>query len=852
MSRGGQARHHDPQVRAEPLPIVQWARTLPRRPLLICSLAVVAGVAFAHLQQPGVAATAAVAAGGSAMAIAAVLRVPRFALIPLAFAFLGLGGLTHQIRMIVPRDDVSHVVAAPKLCIEGTILRPPAERGWYCRVRVQVSRVRVAEGAPWQRASGRVEARIPCDPPLQVGDVVVLRQVGLSWPSEAQSEGDFDYRAWLARQGVRVVAHAGAVEAVGSDSRPQIRLLRLGVHLRRHVVTSIEEAMPGVDGALYSRLLVGMVYGLDASPLPEEVVEQFRRAGTVHLLVVSGAQISMIALAIVALTGRGLRGVRWWQALLAASAVLVLVAIVGMEASVGRALAMFVLVMAAALLGRDYDVHTSIAVAAAVILLIDPLAILSLSYQLTFAATVGVMLLLPWEPLVRLDGLEVDVPLPQVRSVAWGTFGAWLLTTPLLAHSVSGFAVMGNLANLMNIPLSALVLGIGFLALPLSLLPLAEPLLVLLCLVARILLTVVMHVNDLAGALPFAFAEGVKLSAWGCLLWFVLVAALLVSGLREQALRRLDRAVLRLHPSWPVVACFVVVALLAASFLASGAAPRQFELTLLPVGAGQCAVIRTPAGVTMVADCGGVDNTDASGRELARTTIVPWLAARNIRGIDLISISHWDADHYNALPHLLQSMDIGAMLLPPTLPDARPPGPLDACRPERCASAAAGGVLRLGTGVSAEVLAPTLPLLRGSRDDANNNSVVMMLRHGGTSMLLTGDLDVRGMQRLLQRSRASGQSLRAQVLVLPHHGRRLTAMGPLLDAVAPRWALVSCDRSADDYLTEEAYAELESRGIELLRTDRDGRITVLSDGRQVIVSSSRGSRAVGNWLAALR
>ncbi len=376
----------------------EWLRDLPRRPLLLCCVALTAGMMLAHAAPPRTLIFAALALAGAGATAILALVAPRVVLAPTLVCVLGVGGLLFQRSTVVGPLDLSRIAGTEHRTILATVIAPPEEDGWNRRVRVQVEGVG-AGGRATARATGRAEVRIPRKAQLSVGDRVLLTEASVALPPAPEEPSAFDYRAWLARQGVRSLVRARGVEVVGRDASPRVRLTRFGTGLRERVVGSIEAAMPGADRALYSRLLVGMVYGLEVAPLPEEIVEQFRRAGTVHLLVVSGAQISMLAIAIIGLTGGSFRRMRWWQAALTALGVLVLVAIVGMEASVGRAVAMFALVLLAALTARDYDVYTALGVAAALILVLDPQALLSLSFQLTFAATLGVVAFIPRDVL---------------------------------------------------------------------------------------------------------------------------------------------------------------------------------------------------------------------------------------------------------------------------------------------------------------------------------------------------------------------------------------------------------------------------------------------------------------------
>jgi len=195
---------------------------------------------------------------------------------------------------------------------------------------------------------------------------------------------------------------------------------------------------------------------------------------------------------------------------------------------------------------------------------------------------------------------------------------------------------------------------------------------------------------------------------------------------------------------------------------------------------------------------------------------------------------------------------VGMLVLPPTLAEARPPAWLERVAAERAVSAQAGGGMWLDGGVRVEVLAPRRPWLAGTRDDANENSVVLRVSYGSAHVLLPGDLDAEGVARLMHDARAAGRSLRAQVLVLPHHGRQVLRTADLLDVAAPAWAIASCDWQADRYLDEDALARIAQCGARLLRTDEDGAITVTTDGSTVRLRTSRGELATASALAAAR
>ncbi len=823
--------------------------TLRRRPLLVCTLLFLLGILIADAGRLGYALPGFVCIAAVGIALLTTRRAPSLSSAGVAAAFLFLGMFLHSAHIALPPDDISRLAGEENCTITGTVASAPEVR-WERQVfRLRVKAVMAKDAASAREVSGLAVTRAPGEPQVDLGDVIQLAEATVGLPKTSSRPGTFDYRRWLRRQGVTAEVRSKGVTVTGRETGGSLRLARLGAHLREAVAQGIQHGMgeSESESKLYTQLLMGMVYGLEATPLPGWVVNEFRRAGTVHLLVVSGAQVTMLVAALLWLTGAGLHTVRWWHMLITGVAVLVLVLIVGLGASVARAVAMFVLLIVAGLTSRDYDFPTALAFAVLVICLFDTNALFSASLQLTFAATIGVAAFLAYRPPRPAGTPPLPRSLRVLGSVAWGTAGAWVMVTPLLAYYFSNFALVGNVANLVNVPLSGVTMVLGFLALPIVLLATVSWLawlkvaLLALCWLARLALEVVMGVNSLAGSLPLAYIPDFHLTALECVLWYGFVAVALLSGLLGYAQGWIDARLRRTHPAWaPIgVLCLIAAVALAHGLAATGGS--QLEVTFLPVGAGQCAVIRAPSGATMMIDCGGRGSLPGSGHQIADGIVRPYLREQGITRLDVVVITHWDADHYNALPELLKSAaEVGTVLLPPEFPDAEPSEELGEALAERRAPARAGATVRLGKEVSARLLAPRRPFLRWTQDDANNNSVTVRLTYGQVSFLFTGDLEGEGVRRLVRDFPAAGGGLRAQVLQLPHHGRPLKGIGRLLEAVRPTWAVASCGGEAHYYLKGGVGKALQQRHIPLLRTDLRGAVTFTTDGRALRVHTSRG------------
>jgi competence protein ComEC len=139
--------------------------------------------------------------------------------------------------------------------------------------------------------------------------------------------------------------------------------------------------------------------------------------------------------------------------------------------------------------------------------------------------------------------------------------------------------------------------------------------------------------------------------------------------------------------------------------------------------------------------------------------------------------------------------------------------------------------------------------LHPRQDDApvrrNNLSCVMRIEAGGASILLTGDIE-----RLAELSLMNDPRVRADVILIPHHGSRTSSSAEFIEAVAPRWAIVAAGyRNRFGHPNAEVLARYAAAGTGIFRTDRDGAIHVLLKSAEVRVEGERARRP-RYWRAA--
>ena len=138
-------------------------------------------------------------------------------------------------------------------------------------------------------------------------------------------------------------------------------------------------------------------------------------------------------------------------------------------------------------------------------------------------------------------------------------------------------------------------------------------------------------------------------------------------------------------------------------------------------------------------------------------------------------------------------------------------------------------------GASLEVLHPDPA--RADAPNPNNRSVVCRLRWSGGSLLLTGDIEQPVEEALC------GSDCRSDVLKVPHHGSDTSSTGPFLDAVAPRYAVISTGPwRGGDAVSRDVLERFRERGIEVLRTDRHGGVQIRLLENSFVVEAARLQR----------
>ena len=659
--------------------------------------------------------------------------------------------------------------------------------------------------------------------------------------TEVELAEDFDgfaYREHLARQGVGAIARPREAAVVARAAGPAAAL----GGVRAALLGGLNAIVPEPEAALGA----GILLGVRASIAPE-INDAFATAGLTHVVAISGWNIAIVA-GLVAAMARPLErrpGGRWSSASVAVAVVALYVALTGGSPSVVRASLMAGCMLVARLGGSRAHAASALELAALLMLLVAPAVLWDVGFQLSLLATAGLI----W------FGAAVERRLPGwpawIREPVGLTLAAQITTLPVILVNFERLSLVAPLANVLVVPFVPLAMLFSAVASLVGLMDgvLHVPVVGDACAwfaggCAWLVLRVIVALGSGVAAIPHA-AVDVTLPPAFAAAWLPIV------GLATWALRSdhpaddartadplPDRPTLAMRLLRPLPIGATLTAILLAVTIASRPDGR-LHLTVLDIGQGDAILVEAPSGATMLID-GGPD----PGLTLRRLgSNLPFFARR----IDVMVLSHPHQDHVAGLVDVLDRFRVGALLHAGIafenpahhhLLDEAPSEPmLDVTLAREGASFALDALTRV------EILYPSdsdaaAPLPEG---DINNGSVVMVLRHGGFSALLTGDAEAPVERMLIDR----GLLLQVDVLKVGHHGSTSSTTPGLLDAIRPTAAVISSGEGNEyGHPAPETLATLADRPeIAVFRTDLDGDVEIETDGRSYRVLTDAGATA---------
>ncbi len=788
-------------------------------------------------------------------------------------------------------DHIRRFVCSEKMTVEGVICENPQRSPE--RTVLVVSASRVIHNGQYIPCSGRILLNILGHHPLHYGDFIRFH-TRLNSPHNFRNPGGFDYETYLHLQGILV---RGFVK----DTTGFVVLRRAGGNplwlrleqFRNRLRNAITEKAPGPEGKIIQAMILG-----DQKEIPIEIMDKFNRTGTTHIIAISGFNVGIVAFFSLLLARFGLRAdyiILRWDIARISTFVAILVVILytfvaGAGISVLRASIMVIVFLIAIVVNRERDLYNTLSLAAFLILIFSPGSLFDISFQLSFVAAASLIFFMPkWIALLppltihRNNQLSKEwIRYQCLKAVKasmiffLASLSATLGTIPLILFYFNRLSLVTLIANVLSVPI------LGILAIPVSMViilavPISSAISDCFITISEILVRVSLFVIDRLAAFPwssiylptptlFEIVGFYSFLIWGGLLMERYTA---MSSFREAVKSSV------LFIAFPIfLIIFITVDVIHDHV--QHCQKGHLVLTAVDVGQGSSTLIRFPGGRTMLVDGGGfLDDTF----DVGKTVLAPYLWHERIAKIDTVVLTHPHPDHLQGLLFIMENfhvrevwingdasqtesyiafcriIDHKNMFLRTLSGDSREENiqgvRLKILNPQMNHDITGTYFSRsIGIhGVDRQSDLKPIPgkMTRSHNSDATNDrSMVIKISYGEKRFLLTADISSSVEDRLIH----SEDNLESDVIFVPHHGSIHSSSVSFIQKVKPKIAIISCGVGN---LFSNPHPEILSRyetvKANIYRTDRDGAISLVTDGHGITISafSSGRSRTVSSF-----
>lgn len=578
----------------------------------------------------------------------------------------------------------------------------------------------------------------------------------------------------------------------------------------RYIAPYIAKAVSGKIGEIFPQSTVPFLKALllgDRTELYDapELVNALSKTGVYHIVAVSGMHVAFFVGLLSLLTGR-----RRYAALLIVPVLILFAAVAGFTPSVTRAVIMQIFILAAGALLRENDGITALAAALLLILFLNPFAAKHVGLQLSFGSSLGILLIsdkvFNWlnTYMQKVPGHGRKMVRGVLHYIAAGvstTLGASILTVPLIAFYYGYVSLIAPVTNLLILWAANLAFSIGVCACAVGFL--WSPLAVVLSFGAAGAVWYIEAVVRLLSRLQFAAVYTTNPLAVAWLIYvYLLIAAFFV-------MRRRPRNLL-------LPGLLAILSLCAVLILTVYTANRtKMSVTALDVGQGQCVVV-TAGKYTTVIDCGS-DSGENAGLVAAE-----YIAGQGRNRVDLLVLTHFDADHISGVETLLWSTEISAL----AVPEAGDGNAEIAEDLIALAKARGTDVMYITEDVCVTLGDAQVnlyaPLEKGADND---NGLFVLCTAGNFDFLVTGDAGENVEKRFL----LTKQLPDIEVMMAGHHGSKYSNSDALFQRLRPEIVMISVGYNTYGHPTPEAMERMAECGAVIYRTDQMGNITVKAD-----------------------
>lgn len=554
-----------------------------------------------------------------------------------------------------------------------------------------------------------------------------------------------------------------------------------------------------------SSLIKGMILG-EYSYLDDDDITKYRELGLAHILAVSGLHIAIIAgFIVLMLSYLGVK--RKISILITIIAIWFYGFLLGFPPSILRANIMFSLSSLAFLLKEPYDPLNNLCFSLFVMLIVNPYWIFNLGFQLSFIATYSLIYFTPKiKEFFYLYNNKISYAL-------WGILAVYIGLLPVQAYYFNRISVIGIVSNLILAPVFSIALVLGVIMI------LFSYIFPFLNLIAGEVLDLILSLQHIAvnffHNIPFGIIKLHSPSIYEFILYYIFL--LLIFKVVD--LKQVDLKVAK------TIICFLALSVAFNSIMLM--IDDSMAIHFIDVGQGDAILMRTKRDNYLIDTGGSIFDSFDVGENIT----LPYLEKLGINKLKAVFISHFDEDHSEALPLLVDNLNIENILI-----SYKDEGNsiYDYIKSKNIPVIVLneGARINLDDGIFMEVISPNEDMLK-RWTKGNNLSLVLLLNYYGKKVLFPGDIEKEVEWEILRKFNGP-----IDIIKVPHHGSNTSSTEELLNLLNPKIAVISVGRNnIYGHPKDEVIDRYKRIGAEIYRTDLHGLIEVKLNRDKIIIDN---------------
>lgn len=644
---------------------------------------------------------------------------------------------------------------------------------------------------------------------IKVGDEIKI-EGKLRKPIRAKNPAQFDYSHYLKNHKTFSVftskkapweiisspeSFSGKFVQKLNDKRAEI----LGIHKKYMKSPNLE-------------VLGGVVFGDDAINPPNEIKESFINSGLLHILAASGMNVSII-FGLWFFIGSRLKLNYRFVLLFGALLVVFYTLMTGMGPSILRAAFMIEFIILGKLIDRSTDNIALVFLVAFLMLLYNPAMINDVGFQLSFMVTFALMFYCP----VVLEKIE-NKPLEFLSGTVMIPLVAQFWAAPIQMFYFNTFATYSFLANLAITPFIMIISALGFAGSIIAMVPIyvvADKTCMIFDFILNPIVSGLVNISNYFSSLPNSLLCTIHPTAFQLLLYYsalVIFGFMLHHGFKNKKL---------------LTSFLVLVVVFALSFIKIS--NHNCEVLVFDVGNADCFLIKTPENKYIIIDTAhGSFDPEKKTFSQADAIINKYLKDNGIRTIDLMILTHYDADHAGGAVDIMKAVEVKRVILNKDRESSKTAKALFAHIDENKINAVNAVNKENVFSENGFHLVTFTPDFTGDNND-NDNSIVTLMSFGDFDMLFMGDGGVRTFNRVKRNFINENNDI--EVLKVGHHGAKFTVTSKMIRTINPDAAVVSTGMNFYGHPDRETLDTLSKNNVKSFRTDVDNALKISSDGK---------------------